>query len=107
MSHTKIHIPRTQLHRASKWHYLIESNFFFSISKHQYISKGKRRKAYREYTRRQRPNNKGTKTTKTHQPSTGGYPLQETYKGPGLRTIIQFCPPPHITDKRILNFLYS
>ena len=62
---------------------------FFSISKHQYISKGKRREAYREYTRRQMPHNKGPKKQqKTHQPSTGGFPLQETYKGPGLRKIL-------------------
>ena len=83
----------------------MEANTFFFISKHKYNSTGKRRKAYREYTRRQGLTTKEQKTTKTHQPSTGGYPLQETYKGTGLRTIIQFCPPPHITDKRILNFL--
>ena len=43
--------------------------FFFSINKHQYISKGKRREAYREYTRRQKPHNKGPKKTTKNPPA--------------------------------------
>ena len=56
----KITLIWHQLYKYSSTNYF----FFFLISKHQYISKGKRRKAYREYTRRQRPHNKITKATK-------------------------------------------
>ena len=46
--------------------------FFFSINKHIYYQKAKRRKAYREYTGRQGPLNKRQKKQKTHRPLTGG-----------------------------------
>ena len=59
--------------------------FFFDKQTRNALEKAKRHKAYREYTRRLQPQ-KEKKAKKNYLPSSGSYPLQETYKGERLLT---------------------
>ena len=70
--------------------------FFFLISAHKYIKKGKKPQGIQDVYTVAKP------TTTTHHPLRRGEPFQKTYKRRGLLSHIHPSPTPQVTNKRIL-----